>query len=373
MDLSVVFVHYHTPGLLAEALAALTADLAASGLTAQWIVVDNGSDEAGRHLLAELPVQLLRPERNLGYAGGVRLARKVARAPVLLLANPDVAVFPGCVERLLAALAAGADAAGPRMYLDPQRRLLLPPTEERTLRGELLTQLAQRGDGWARRGRRRFRRHARRHWAAREPFASTALNGALLAIRSGAWDRTGGFDAGFPLYFEETDWLLRLARHGGAAVYVPAAEALHWYNQSAMQEASADAWFSVSAARFRRRHYGRLAPRLLSLAAGTRAGDGTDDPPLLAATGPPRLELAPHGRGGELWVELSPNRSGFPAAAERLPAGAAAWQLPRAVWERLAAGAYFLQLVTGDGEELGRWRVERPPPPQAMGRRGGTP
>jgi hypothetical protein len=50
-----------------------------------------------------------------------------------------------------------------------------------------------------------------------------------MAIRSEAFDRAGGFDERFFLYFEETDFL----RRAGEVWYVPAARCRHIYNQSA--------------------------------------------------------------------------------------------------------------------------------------------
>src|SRR5205807_2507113 len=73
MRLAIVIVHYHTPALAAEAVAALAADLAGAGIAddiADLVLVDNGSDAAGREILERLPVRRLDPGENLGYAGG---------------------------------------------------------------------------------------------------------------------------------------------------------------------------------------------------------------------------------------------------------------------------------------------------------------
>ncbi|MBV8200259.1 MAG: glycosyltransferase, partial [Acidobacteria bacterium] len=247
-SLAVVLVHYHTPRLAAAAVGALQRDLAsgpgaAAGLDVEWLLVDNGSDAAGRELLASLPLRLLEPGRNLGYAGGVNLGVASSRAELVLLMNPDVLVLPGCAAALVDCLRAGAAAAGPRFFWDSGRRLLLPPAERRGRGSELLAVLAaSRGGGWAERARRRSRRHCRRHWLAAAPLPSHSLSGSLLAVRRAAWERVGGFDEGFRLYFEETDWLLRLRRAGLPARFVPAAEAVHLYGRSAALEPRAAEW-----------------------------------------------------------------------------------------------------------------------------------
>lgn len=139
--LAVVLVHYHTPELAAQAIGALERDLAASGggFQVEWLLVDNGSDAAGRKLLEALPVRLLDPGRNTGYAGGVDLGVAASSAEHIVLMNPDVLVLPGCVGALVESLRRGAAAAGPRFFWDAGRRLMLPPAEPRSRRAELAT------------------------------------------------------------------------------------------------------------------------------------------------------------------------------------------------------------------------------------------
>ncbi len=176
----------------------------------------------GRARLASLPIERIDPGTNLGYAGGVNLGMARSDAEMVVLMNPDVMVLPGCVPALLDALRNGAAVAGPRFYWDGGRRLLQPPAEVRTRREELTRLLAGKSPGGAARARRRWRRHARRHWEAREPLPSHDLSGSLLALRRSAWEAVGPFDEGFQLYFEETDWLLRAERLGLSGRYVPA-------------------------------------------------------------------------------------------------------------------------------------------------------
>jgi GT2 family glycosyltransferase len=124
MRLAVILVHYHTPELAAAAVEALRADLAGTALEVEWLLIDNGSDEAGRERLASLPVERIDPGENLGYAGAVNLGVARSRSELVVLMNPDVLVLPGCLPALVEALLAGAAVAGPRFYWDRGRRLL---------------------------------------------------------------------------------------------------------------------------------------------------------------------------------------------------------------------------------------------------------
>jgi N-acetylglucosaminyl-diphospho-decaprenol L-rhamnosyltransferase len=354
MRLALILVHYHTPALAASAVEALRRGVEEAGLDpeteVEWLLIDNGSDETGRALLESLPVQRIDPGTNLGYAGGVNLGVARSRAGSIVLLNPDVLVLPGCVSALLAALDAGAGVAGPQSFWDPGRRLLLPPAEPRSRRDELAGLLAGRGPRLAERARRRWRRHARRHWQARQPLPSWTLSGSLLALRREVWERVGPFDEGYPLFFEETDWLLRVRRQGCPTWYVPAAEAVHLHGRSAVAEPRSRQWFEESARRFRERWYGVWFADLLE--AMSRRLPGRSDPRQEVPAG--GLDLS--GFPFPLWVEVSPNPAGFPAAAERLEAPVpGGWRLPAEVLERIAGSEWTVQIVDEKGRELARY------------------
>lgn len=356
-EVGVVLVHYRTPELVRPAVVAISTELARAGVRARIVLVDNGSDAPGRALWRGLPLQRIDPGDNVGYAGGVERGVAASRAPLLVAMNPDVIVRPGCLGLLLAELERGADAAGPRFEWDEAGRLLLPPTEERTRTAELLAALAPRHPAWTRRARRRWRRHAQRHWLADAPLASRSLSGALLAFRREAWSAIGPFDEGYRLYFEESDWLERLAAAGRRSVYVPAARAWHLYAQSSAAEPAAGAWFAAAAARFRHRRYG---PRFAALLARIERG-------AIATAAQPRAlarpELPAAALSGATWLEIAPLPWGFPAAAERLAAPAADWRLATDAEQRLGPGDYHLRAVAADGSESPAWRYARSPGP----------
>lgn len=374
-------MHYRTPALLVDAVRALLGDLEVSGLRAEILVVDNGSEgiaPAERAAWQELPVRWVDPGANLGYAGGVRRGVEASTTDRIVAMNPDVLVVPGCLARLHAELQRGAAAAGPQFFWDTDRRLFLPPTEPRSPGAEVRAALARRFPSSAALSavaRRAWRRHARRHWEATEPFASPALSGALIAFRRDAWERIGPFDEAFRLYFEETDWLLRLAKAGLASRFVPAAHAVHLFAQSSIHEPRAAVWFAEAERLFRRRHLGGGVVRLLE-ALGEAAGR---TPPAPARNGPPPrtgvaapvlplAQLSPARPAA--WIEVALAAGGFPAAGERLRNPESDWQFSEEVWRRLPPGELWIRGIDDRGREsaaipLRRVAVPAPSTPSA--------
>lgn len=363
LRLAIVIVHYRTPDLAAECVAALRAD--SVGSESRIVLVDNGSDAEGKVLLRELGVEVIDPGQNLGFARGANLGVETALAggpkDAVVILNPDVLVRPGCLAALLAELDRGAAAAGPTFYWDRGERLRLPPTERRTRRDELRAAAAHRGGARADRARAHWRDHAREHWRAAEPLRTPWLSGGLLAIRRDAWESAGPFDEGYPLYFEETDWLMRLAARGLESRLVPAARAVHLYAQSSLREPASQAWFEASAERFRHRWYGVGFSRLLASVAPLEAISAEALPPLPLEG----LELnalaarLPADRGA-IWIEVSPSLWGFPAAAERIERPGGLWRLPEEIAERLPAGTWTVLASDETGRELGRWALAAP-------------
>lgn len=218
-ELAGVVVHWHDEAHLA-ALAARWPD----DPRFELVVVDNGSDERLAERLAELPatkagrLTLIEPGRNLGFAGGVNAGVRAARAPALLLLNPDAAPEPGALAALLDGLAAHPAAAGlaPRLLGpdgEPQHRWQLRPLPGAAA---LLAQalLLPTGSG------------PRREPAAGAPVAQPAA--AALVLRRRALAAAGGMDEGFhPAWFEDVDLARRLAAAGERIVYWPPAVFRH--------------------------------------------------------------------------------------------------------------------------------------------------
>ncbi|MEM9290319.1 MAG: glycosyltransferase family 2 protein [Acidobacteriota bacterium] len=212
--LSAVVVHWRDGEHLEELLASWPRDP-----RFELLVVDNSAAEAGpTHPQDPEPARWLRPEANLGFAGGANFGIRRARAPWVLLLNPDARPVEGALEALLQGIEKHPEAAGlaPAMEGDdgsPQHRWQLRPLpSRRTLLLHCLLLPAGQGSTTA-------------------PAAGSAVQqpaAAALALRRQVVLQLGGLDDGFyPAWFEDVDIALRLHQGGHRLIYWPQARFVH--------------------------------------------------------------------------------------------------------------------------------------------------
>jgi N-acetylglucosaminyl-diphospho-decaprenol L-rhamnosyltransferase len=204
---SAVVLYYRAGPILGETLDAL---LAQSTPPVEVLVVDNASGDgvAGAVVGDRRGVRLLTLERNEGYAGGMnRGAAELAAGPShLLFLTHESGLRPGASEALLAAaVQQGAAACGPLL--------------ERRRDGSVWSAggtLSPRGLTGHLPAPRTTDGHA---------YEVEWIDGAAMLISRSAFDRIGGFDERFFLYWEDVDICVRL-RAEGAILCAPSAEAV---------------------------------------------------------------------------------------------------------------------------------------------------
>lgn len=251
---TLVVVNYRSAALTANAIA--SARRSASAVL-KTVIVDNSVDAAEAAELREAGAdELLVAERNLGYAAGINFAMEKCEE-LVIVTNPDVLFFPDALDRLLRHLEdRSVGVVGPKFCWDDEGKWLLPPADLPTRWSKQDEMLARRSSMWrALRDRRRFRRRLR-FWRRDRTARLRAVSGAVMAFRRSAWEKVGGFDERFQLYFEEVDFMRRLRDARLQVVYEPSALCRHLYSQSAGSGASVAQKFARAEVDYFRKWYG---------------------------------------------------------------------------------------------------------------------
>lgn len=274
--LLIVIVNYCTPVLAVDCLRSLAAEREREPLLASgWrvVVADNASPDGSADTLEKLVgdegwhawCSVLRLPHNSGFAFGNNAAwRAVCDASpkpwdYLLLLNPDTIVRPGAIRALVEYADKHPEPGvfGSRLEDPdgtPQRSAFRFPGVaaefESAARLGVVTRVL---------GRWQIAPPVRD-----EPHPCDWVAGACMLIRREVWERLGGMDEGYFMYYEEVDFCRRAARAGWPCWYVPSARVVHLVGQSSgvtdtkKPPGRLPAYWFESRKRYFRKNHGRL-------------------------------------------------------------------------------------------------------------------
>ncbi|GMR00099.1 MAG: glycosyltransferase family 2 protein [Zetaproteobacteria bacterium] len=188
-------------------------------------VVDNASDDGtAAYVAGHYPeIHLIRNEWNVGFAAANNQALVQISTPLVLLLNPDAWLEKGAALAMCAAMDACPDVGvvAPRIIrnntIEPS--LLRAPT----VSGSLVFILA----GMRIYGTGGFSGRAAAGYPWHKGGEGDHVRGACMLVRMCAVEQAGKLDERFFLYFEETEWCLRLRRYDWRVLLSPEAVAHH--------------------------------------------------------------------------------------------------------------------------------------------------
>ncbi len=184
------------------------------------LVVDNGStdDSVAQMRAADIDVQIIENQQNLGYAGGNNVGIRAALAQgidYVCILNNDVIVTPHFLVPLLQTIQA-----------DPQIGIVTP----------LIALASQPDEVWA--GGAELNAQTGQVQRLNAGLVTTNLSiipaydvqiapGAAFLVHRSVLEQVGLLDEAYFLYYEEIDWSLRVRQAGFRIVTVPQSVVLH--------------------------------------------------------------------------------------------------------------------------------------------------
>lgn len=193
--------------------------LAASDDPLDLLVVDNAStDGTVAHVRAHFPeVRVLASQSNLGYGLATNMGACLSRAEYIAVVNQDVVATRGWIERLVGALDA-----------DPSAALATP----KILLASDVSRVNACGNAVHYTGITPCRGYNAPSSAFTRQEEVPAVSGAAFVVRRRVFEKLGGFDPTFFLYFEDTELSLRVALAGYRILFVPSAVVVHDFKPS---------------------------------------------------------------------------------------------------------------------------------------------
>jgi GT2 family glycosyltransferase len=255
--ISVIIASWNAKDYLVNCLATFQPQVIAQN--GEIVVVDNCSRDGSADAVAEAfpEVKLVRNSQNLGFAGANNIGIRQSHGRYICLANSDVTVPAGTIERLV-------------QYLDqhPQIGVLGP----KVLNGDGTVQFScwTFPSLWNTFCRalaldaifpksRVFASQLRRLSSFDDVQPVDAVSGCFMIVRSSALKKVGNLDDGFFMYSEDKDWCRRFWQAGWSVVYCPVVAITHYGGGSS---ANAPLRFALEMERANQRFYAKHYSRL---------------------------------------------------------------------------------------------------------------
>jgi len=355
IDLSIIIVNYNSTTLLLECFQSLLRNM--DRYSFELIVVDNGSRKEEIINLKNLKqydnVFLILNKDNIGYAKAVNIGLELSKGNYILISNPDVLYLKNSIKELITAIdsVSNCGAVSPRVWWDEKQTFLLPNNELITPGYIFIKSLASHNVYLEKYILREWLKKTLLYWKAEKYLEVELISGSCIMTRKNIVNMVGNFDEQFPLYFEDTDWFLRVKKAGYTLYYVPEANVVHFYNQSAKQEKeSSNLKFNLSMKKFLRKHFKKqmyLFDPLNKVLDYKSVSVKSFSFKELGFLKEPIFFTIKHNSAKLLL--LSPNECMMPAAASFLKSDY--FVMNKYLWDRLSYGRYFIKIFDLNGNK----------------------
>lgn len=211
---SIITINYNESAVTLDLLESLRK---VSYPNLEIIVVDNASPSDNPDVIAEQypEVQLIKSEKNLGFAGGNNLGVRASRGDFLFFINNDTIVEDGLIEPLVETLQKdpeiGMVSPKIKFHWDPSliQYAGYTPMNKWTIRNNSIG-YHQKDDGFY-----------------DIPGETESIHGAAMMVPRSVVEKVGMMTEIYFLYYEEHDWAEMIKRAGYKVYYQPKGFILH--------------------------------------------------------------------------------------------------------------------------------------------------
>lgn len=247
MKLSIIILNYKSKGLLKQCLKGVI--LSQPKIDYEIIVVDNNSGDKSLEITRGLltkdyfskhekligkeiiipPFKTIQSPVNGGFSAGNNIGIKASEAQYFMILNPDIAIVPGVIEKMVEYMDANREVGivGPKL-LNPDKTVqyscrrfpnYLVPLFRRTAFGKLSF------------AKKLVEKYLMIDFDHNKTIEVDWLFGACLVVRRSATDKIGLLDERYFMYFEDMDYCRRFWENGYKIIYLSDVEIIHYHAQ----------------------------------------------------------------------------------------------------------------------------------------------
>jgi GT2 family glycosyltransferase len=208
--LSIIIVNYKSEKYLAKCISSIKEKIL--GVEYEVVVVNNDI-----HLEASLPsgTRLINTGKNIGFGAACNLGAKNAQGEVLWFLNPDTEIISEKITELIQEFNnENVGTVGPRLVDEKNNTQEWIAGKEITIFSTLLNNLGYRRD--------------KKIWESEVSIECAWVSGAAMFIKKDIFQKLGGFDEKFFMYFEDIDLCRRARQWGYTVSYFPGYAVRHF-------------------------------------------------------------------------------------------------------------------------------------------------
>ena len=254
--ISIVYVNYKTDIELLKSIKTISKSFLK--VFYEIIVVDNNTNCNFKNKLIKIPrVKYIKSEKNLGFSGGNNLGAKSAKGEYLFFLNPDTKLLKNSVDNLFNYIKNNKNVGivSPLLVDENLNSFKTQSRKELTLVNALysfsfLKKIFP--------SKSIYNDKFFDTWNKISPIEVDTVPGAALMISKKLFNKVGGFDERFFLYFEENDLSKRVRNLGYKLFIFPKSKIIHMVGQSTKQIENRDAIFEKSRFLYFKKHYGLI-------------------------------------------------------------------------------------------------------------------
>ena len=225
-QLSIIIISYNTREMTLDCIASVYEQTSSPF---EIIVIDNASTDGSAEAIAQnFPqVRLVAETANHGFAPAHEIAVPMARAPWLLLLNPDTVVLENALDNLLAFAKRSPESGiwgGRTVYADGS----LNPYSCWGRMTFWSTLCRTSGLSGLFSGSELMNSEVMGNWPRDTEREVDIVTGCLFLIRRETWEQLRGFERKFNMYGEEADLCLRARKLGLRPQITPEATIVHY-------------------------------------------------------------------------------------------------------------------------------------------------
>lgn len=246
MDISFVIVNYKSQACLTKCLESINGKT--GDLLSEIIVVNNDKEK----LFGVENIKVVENEKNCGFGTACNLGAKKASGRILFFLNPDTEIITLDFVQVISQMENNGFSIVAPQLIDPSGR------PEKWSVGKIITPLGIIKNNFTFFG-------IKKYWLKSAAGEVDWVSGAAFAVRKDLFEKIGGFDENFFMYFEDVDLGKRIKDAGGKILYAPQYKVLHLGGQSYGDGKKQKAAYYKSQDYYLEKHFGKFSSVLVRL------------------------------------------------------------------------------------------------------------